>query len=166
MKSPARRALLLQLPIQDRACVVWGLQGLSQTKIAELVGIRQPSVSYCLERALQRLEFLWGIRQHTPARAEPELLKHIKDPIDRDILLEFLRTTSQSAVARKMNMSQGRIRYRVVRSINILRTARSEYADVYQKVLDHVGLLWPGTRVPEDRVAHLEKLLQREVGTE
>ena len=91
-----------------------------QNDIAKIFGITQGAVSYRCKTAVERLKFLTLLPRLSKSKLVRDLSKIMSDPIHVDILVLMYETSSQSGVARKLGFSQGQIRYRLLRSIEIL----------------------------------------------
>jgi hypothetical protein len=93
-----------------------------QADIAEIFDVTQAAISYRLDRGIQRIKFLLSI----PTVTEEDLrhdLKAIFDPIDIDILVGMWQTTCQSEVATKLRLTQGRVRHRFFKAVEVLKGA-------------------------------------------
>jgi predicted XRE-type DNA-binding protein len=100
-----------------------------QADIAEIFDVTQAAISYCLDRGVQRLKFLLSI----PEVEEDDMrrdLAEIFDQIDIDILVGMWVTTCQSEVASKLKLTQGRVRHRFFKAVEVLKTA-AENDDKY-----------------------------------
>jgi len=117
-RIPPREADLIRLYHKD---------GLKQEQIARLFGITQAAVSYRLHRGIKRIRFL---------RIIPELYRDVFDlelgpkfnQQDREILWLMYRTTCQSEVAKRMGLTQGRVRHRFFRSLGRIKDLIAEEA--------------------------------------
>lgn len=105
-RIPVREADLIQLYFQDK---------MKQEQIAKLFSITQAAVSYRLHRGIKRIRFLRTIPVLEHDLFEIELGPKFNDQ-DRQILWLMYETTCQSAIAKQLNLTQGRVRHRFFRS--------------------------------------------------
>lgn len=114
-----------------------------QTAIAEIFNVSQPTVCYRLRRATARLKFLLDLSPYTIEEIEKDLKSFLKDPTDVLVMTGMLRTTCQSDVARELNVTQGFVRHRFLRTITLLESSEhyQKYAQVFAKVRDNVNVL-------------------------
>lgn len=106
-RIPDREADLIELYYKDR---------LKQEQIAKLYGITQAAVSYRLHRGIRRIQFLRTIPELNSAEFELDLSPKFL-PQDLEILWRMYETTCQSAIAKEMGLTQGRVRHRFFRSL-------------------------------------------------
>jgi hypothetical protein len=93
-----------------------------QAEIAAIFDVTQAAISYRLDRGIQRIKFLLSI----PTVTEEDLredLAAIFDPIDINILVGMWQTTCQSEVATKLQLTQGRVRHRFFKAVEVLKAA-------------------------------------------
>jgi len=91
-----------------------------QNDIAKIFGITQGAVSYRCKTAVERLRFLTILPRLCKDKLIRDLNRIMIDPLHVDILVLMYETSSQSGVARQLGFSQGQIRYRLLRSLEIL----------------------------------------------
>jgi hypothetical protein len=92
------------------------LQGVSQGEIALVLNMSQPSVCYLINSTIKRCSY----RQSVPRPSEYDIETGINDlnPSDRKVLVEMFHAhANQNQVARKLNRSQGYVRYRFLKSL-------------------------------------------------
>jgi len=111
-----------------------------QNDIAKIFGITQGAVSYRCKTAVERLKFLTILPRLSKERLIRDLNKVMSDPIHVDILVLMYETSSQSGVARKLGFSQGQIRYRLLRSLEIIE-AYSKNDPVFNVYLKAFNLI-------------------------
>jgi hypothetical protein len=113
-----------------------------QTDIAAIFGVSQPTVCYRLQRATERIRFLLAMPSFDETTARPIIESVLEDPIDVEILFRMYETTCQSEVAKTMNVSQGFVRHRFIRSISKLRNAgHPDLARVFDIVSANLNIL-------------------------
>jgi len=93
---------------------------LKQEQIAKLFNITQAAVSYRLHRGIKRIQFLRTIPLLDRDTFELELGPKFSDQ-DREILWRMYKTTCQSAIAKQMGLTQGRVRHRFFRSLSRIK---------------------------------------------
>lgn len=113
-----------------------------QTDIAAIFGVSQPTVCYRLQRAAERIRFLLGLPSFDETTARPIIEAVLVDPTDVEILFRMYETTCQSEVAKRMNVSQGFVRHRFIRSISRLRVAgHDDLANLFDVVGANLNIL-------------------------
>ena len=116
------RAVLDQLPPREADFVdLYYFKRLRQTDIAAIFGCSQPTVCYRLARAADRIRFLLNLPQVDKDRMERDLSGFLNDPLDVQIMIQMWQTTCQSAVAESLNVSQGLVRHRFLRTLTRMR---------------------------------------------
>ena len=70
------------------------------------------------------------------------------DPQYVDIMVGILQTSSQTAVAKSINLSQGKVRYRFLRGLDIVRKCAESgdetfklYVQVFEKISNNFNIL-------------------------
>ena len=87
-----------------------------QKEIAQILRLTQGGVSHRISRAKARLRFLVKVPKFT----EEELFQDLKDlfdELDLTILWGLYETTCQSEVAKRVGMTQSRIRHRFMKNL-------------------------------------------------
>jgi DNA-directed RNA polymerase specialized sigma24 family protein len=121
------RGVLEQLPPREADFVdLYYFRKLKQTDIATIFGVSQPTVCYRLQRAAARIHFLLALPVLTEDEVEKSVSEVLSDPIDVQIMVLMQRTTCQSEVAKILEVSQGFVRHRFIRSISKLRTVEGK----------------------------------------
>lgn len=128
----------------ERLAVNYSLTGIGQTEIAKKLNLSQPSVSYLLKRSAGRLEYVITRPFFDPRMMESDLAE-ILDLEDVRILLRFWNTGCQTTVAQEVNRTQGFVRYRVARSLPIMKTGGNhrtlKYAKAIEDLIEAGGIL-------------------------
>jgi DNA-directed RNA polymerase specialized sigma24 family protein len=111
-----------------------------QADIATIFDVTQAAISYRLDRGIQRIKFLLSI----PTVTEDELredLAIIFDTIDVDILVGMWQTTCQSEVATKLQLTQGRVRHRFFKAVEVLKGAaeRDKRFEPYHRIFSSIS---------------------------
>lgn len=114
-----------------------------QASIAEMFNVSQPTICYRLRRGAARLKFLLELTPYPVVEIEKDLKAFLPDPTDIFIMMGMLRTTCQSDVARELNVTQGFVRHRFLRTITALDKSPEykKYAEVFNKVRSNVNVL-------------------------
>lgn len=102
-----------------------------QTDIAKMFNVSQPTVCYRLQRAAARIMFLLSLPPISEDEVEFTMRKFLTEEIDVRIMVQMLKTTCQSEVAKRLNVSQGLVRHRFIRAIEKMRDAK-RYEDGYR----------------------------------
>lgn len=113
----------------------------SQTEVARILGVSQPTVNYRYKRARERLEFM----EKVPAVTADEIREVLRTLGARDTDVEamilYVETSSQSEVARRMDTSQGAVRHWILRAlVNHLQNDMRE-DDVHKRVRTACSML-------------------------
>lgn len=130
------------------------LEGLSQTEIAKTLNMTQPAVNYNLRRGMERITYILN----RPGIDLPKLRGDMQilgvDPTDIDLVALYLETTCQSDVAKKLGVTQGFVRYRLLRTKTLLEKGAQENPDVYttplgllNTALENTNILHPLTSI-------------------
>jgi len=133
-KLPPREADFIELYFFKR---------MRQTDIAALFCVTQPTVCYRLQRAADRLKYLLALPDISSEDLREILQGKFKDPIDVEIMVLMHETTCQSEVAKELNVSQGLIRHRFLRSIKALRSypELEEILKMFEILSDNLNIL-------------------------
>lgn len=116
------RECLDQLPDVEADFVdLYFFRHLKQTSISQIYAISQPSVCYRLQRAAKRIRFFLQAPEVTEQEIREALTPVLKRPMDVDMMVYIHETTCQSKAAQRLNESQGLVRHRFVRALEILR---------------------------------------------
>jgi DNA-directed RNA polymerase specialized sigma24 family protein len=116
---------------------------LKQTDISNIFQVSQPTVCYRLQRATSRIQFLLNLPEVSIDSMKKELIKYLKDSLDVDILVEMYKTTCQSEVAKILNVSQGLVRHRFIRSLKRLEKSpeASDYLKIFKAISNNLNVL-------------------------
>jgi DNA-directed RNA polymerase specialized sigma24 family protein len=117
-RIPERETDLIVLYYRDK---------MKQEQIARIFGITQAAVSYRLHRGIKRIQFLRTIPELEFDEFELELGPKFSDQ-DREILWLMYETTCQSEIAKRLKLTQGRVRHRFFRALNKIRDLIAEEA--------------------------------------
>lgn len=111
-----------------------------QADIAEIFNVTQAAISYRLDRGIKRIKFLLSIPDVTEEDMREDL-SGIFAPIDVNILVGMWQTTCQSVVASKLQLTQGRVRHRFFKAVEVLRDAASddETFEPYHKIFSSIS---------------------------
>jgi DNA-directed RNA polymerase specialized sigma24 family protein len=89
----------------------------SQTEVAKILGVSQPTVNYRYKRARERLDFMEKVPRVTADEIRQVLRTLGARDTDVDAMVLYVETSSQSEVARRMNTSQGAVRHWILRAL-------------------------------------------------
>jgi DNA-directed RNA polymerase specialized sigma24 family protein len=133
--------LLNRIPQREADLIyLYYIQKKRQADIAEIFGVTQAAISYRLDRGLQRIKFLLSIPQATEDDLREDLAE-IFDQIDVDILVGMWQTTCQSEVASRLGLTQGRVRHRFFKSVEILKkeAENNEKYEPYHRIFSAIS---------------------------
>jgi DNA-binding CsgD family transcriptional regulator len=131
----------------------------SQTEVAKILGVSQPTVNYRYRRARERLDFM----EKLPAVTGDEIRRVLKElgarEQDVEAMVLYIETNSQSEVARRMDTSQGAVRHWIHRGLvnHLQNDFRSD--DVHRRVRTACGMLVsrPGIFNEPQKPGHVPK---------
>ncbi len=123
-----------------------------QTDIARIFAVSQPTVCYRLRRAVDRIKFLRRYLLIDVDHMQETLLSFLKDPTDVLILRTMYESTCQMETSRRLQMSQGKVRHRFLRSLERLKSCQdldiAPYRQLFLDINDHLNIL-KEVRTPE-----------------
>jgi DNA-directed RNA polymerase specialized sigma24 family protein len=137
-RLPAREADMLML---------YFFQKKDQADIGVIFKLTQGAISYRLKRAIQRLKFLLAMPDLDKAQMIEDLSPFMPEAIYLEVMVGMWETTSQSAVARRLSTSQGRVRYRFMKGLKNLRENLADnphmqvYVDIFERISDSYNIL-------------------------
>jgi DNA-directed RNA polymerase specialized sigma24 family protein len=138
------RKILDHLPAREADFVeLYFFRHLKQTDIATIFRVSQPTVCYRLQRAATRIRFLLALPQVRPGEIDRVLDEMLDDPLDVQIMGLMYETTCQSEVAKRLGVSQGLVRHRFIRTIEMMaqQTKLSKYTQLFQMIADNLNIL-------------------------
>lgn len=113
------RGILDQLPACEADFIdLYFFRQRKQTDIAEIFGVSQPTVCYRLQRATARAKYLLSLPNVEEDEIKDAMAKVLDDPLDIDVMGLMYETTCQSEVAKRLGVSQGKVRHRFIRAID------------------------------------------------
>lgn len=151
------RGMLDRLPPREADFIeLYFFNKMRQTEIASIYNVSQPTVCYRLQRATTRLRFILSLPEFDIRKMEEDLKKVFNDVLDVKILMYMWRTDCQSEVARHLEVSQGLVRHRFLKSIEALWDfpALESYARAFEQVSQNLNLLREVNR-PQQEIDHL-----------
>lgn len=117
------RHVLDELPPREADFVeLYYFKRVTQYGIANLFRVSQPTVCYRLSKASKRLAYIINIPDYPKENIEEDLRGVLTDDLDVNIMLLMLEKTCQSEVARALGVSQGLVRYRFMRNLNLIKS--------------------------------------------
>lgn len=138
------RHLLEHLPPREADFIeLYFFRRVRQTSIADLYNVSQPTVCYRLRRGATRLRYLYNLPEYDIGKMEEDLRSVLTDEQDIRIMLGMVRTTCQSDVASELGVSQGKVRYRFLRTISKLEamSGMELYVQVFKYVSKNLNML-------------------------
>jgi DNA-directed RNA polymerase specialized sigma24 family protein len=144
---PEENLEALILPLLDRIpkreadlIYLYFIQRKKQAEIAQIFEVTQAAISYRLDRGIQRIRFLTRIPQVTEEEIRRDLTP-VFDEIDVNILVGMWETTCQSEVAKKLDLTQGRVRHRFFNAVEALKqlAEEDEVYSPYEKVFTAIS---------------------------
>jgi len=108
----------------------------TQTDIADIFKVSQPTVCYRLQRATERIRFLLSLPDVTIDEMEVAMRGFLADPEDVSIMVKMYRTTCQSEVASQLGITQGKVRHRFMRSTKRMseNAKMAKYAEIFTAI--------------------------------
>lgn len=138
------RSIMQSLPPREADFVqLYFFDHKTQTDIAEIFRVRQPTVCYRLQRATARIRFML---EELPDIEEDELREalvgFLTDEEDIKIMLGMFATTCQSAVAHSMGITQGKVRHRFMRTRKRLEENpdMKKYANLFEVIANNLNM--------------------------
>jgi len=138
------RSVLDRIPPREADFIeLYYFQRIKQTTIAQIFNVSQPTICYRLSRAAKRIKFLLKLPQFEQGELMEAMSKVLPDKLDAEILCGVLETTSQSEVAKRFNVSQGFVRYRFFRSLQLLEKIpeMSRYLEAFKLVSENLNVM-------------------------
>lgn len=138
------KPLLDHLPAREADFVeLYFFRHLKQTDIAAIFRVSQPTVCYRLQRAAARLRFLLKLPDLDDGELFDVLEGFLSDNLDVKIMLLMYETTCQSEVAKRLDVSQGLVRHRFIRSIERMEQVPDleKYAGMFRLIAENLNIL-------------------------
>ena len=151
------RELMTGLPLREADFVeLYFFNHKTQTDIAEIFKVSQPTVCYRLQRATARIRFVLSLPDISVEQMEKALSGFLGDEEDVEIMMRMYDTTCQSAVAKAMGITQGKVRHRFMRSTRRMQEneAMAVYAQVFQSISENLNILREVDRPKWDEKVH------------
>lgn len=147
------REILDQLPARESDFVrLYYFQHLKQTAIANIFKVSQPTVCYRLQRAASRIQFLLQLPDVDSEDVREAMSSFLDNEDDILIMVLMFETTCQSEVAKRMNVSQGKIRHRYLRTLDAMRDIEGleTYVEVFDAISNNLNILREVSRSSDD----------------
>ena len=131
---PPREADFLELYFFDKV---------TQTGIADLFGVSQPTVCYRLQKATKRLKYVLSLPFYDKDKIEEDVRGVLSNELDINIMLLMLEKTCQSEVARELGVGQGLVRHRYFKYLTLFKSLpqMKECVQVFEHVADNFNIL-------------------------
>jgi len=150
-RIPQKEKLLLiieKLPKREKDIInLYYIVGKDQRDIGQILSITQGDVSYRLKRAIKRMKFLLKLPDLSEDVMRTKLGEVLPNEQYVEIMIGIYKTSSQSAVAKKIGLSQGKIRYRFLRGLEIIRKLSTEqelfkqYHETFKMISQNFNIL-------------------------
>lgn len=153
------REIMKELPAREADFVeLYFFCHKTQTDIAEIFKVSQPTVCYRLQRATARIRFVLSL----PDVPDEELLRVLEgflaDGEDVQIMMLMYETTCQSAVAKRLGVTQGKVRHRFMRSTKRMVESESprmeKIAQIFQTIAENLNIKREVDRPAWDEKVH------------
>jgi predicted XRE-type DNA-binding protein len=134
---------LERLPALERDVVelYYGLENgkpKKQEVIATLLGISQQAVSHRLYNAFKRITFMLNQPEINPEKMKVDLQAELTNHFTIDVLCDFAFTSSQTATARTLGVSQQRVCWHLNSAIRLLRLSGTIEAMFYMDYFENL----------------------------
>lgn len=137
------RDYLDQIPVVEADCVdLYFLRGFTQTRIARILGLTQPTVCYRIHRGMERIRWLASVRDIDTGEWRATMAACGFRPWVIDCCLLYYETSCQSHAAARLGCGQPKIRHTLVAAIpRMLRIpATHRYGDVLQDMMSRPNI--------------------------
>ena len=151
------REIMEELPSREADFVdLYFFNHKTQTDIAEIYKVSQPTVCYRLARATSRIRFVLSLPDVTEDEMKIALGGFLSDPEDVSIMMLMWETTCQSAVAKTLGVTQGKVRHRFMRSTKRMvdNESMEKYATIFKAISDNLNILREVDRPAWDEKVH------------
>lgn len=153
------RDIMTELPPREADFVeLYFFNHKTQTDIAEIFKVSQPTVCYRLQRATSRIRFVLSLPDVSEKELRTVLVGFLADPEDVSIMMLMFETTCQSAVAKRLGVTQGKVRHRFMRSTKRMVESESpkmaKIALIFQAIAKNLNILREVDRPAWDEKVH------------
>lgn len=141
--------ILNRLPPREADMIrMYFFQKKEQKDIGKIFNVSQGDVFYRLNRAIERIKFILEL----PAITKETMVAELGPILEGDPYLEIMwilyETTSQTEVARRVGSTQGKVRYRFLKSLKRVEEAAevdpakySKYVQAYKMIMKSFNAL-------------------------
>jgi DNA-directed RNA polymerase specialized sigma subunit len=151
------REIMRELPAREADFVeLYFFNHKTQTDIAEIFKVSQPTVCYRLQRATARIRFVLDLPDVSQGEMDEALCGFLSDTEDVKIMLLMYETTCQSAVAKRLGVTQGKVRHRFMRSTKRMsdNPHMGKYAKIFTAIAENLNILREVERPAWDEKIH------------
>lgn len=153
------REIMKELPPREADFVeLYFFNHKTQTDIAEIFKVSQPTVCYRLQRATSRIRFVLSLPDVSVGELQTVLAGFLADPEDVSIMMLMYETTCQSAVAKRLGVTQGKVRHRFMRSTKRMLESENprmaKIAQIFQAIAQNLNILREVDRPSWDEKVH------------
>lgn len=116
---------------------------LKQTAIANIFRCSQPTVHYRLRRAASRIQFLLELPEVSVAEIETAMRTFLTNETNVKIMVYMYETTCQSEAAKRLGITQGKLRHRFIRTLELMRDIAelAPYVVIFDKIASNLNIL-------------------------
>jgi DNA-directed RNA polymerase specialized sigma24 family protein len=116
---------------------------LKQTAIAKIFRCSQPTVCYRLQRAAARIQFLLSLPDVNTLEVEAAMRSFLRSEVDVQIMVLMYETTCQSEAAKRLGITQGKVRHRFMRSLEKMREIAEldTFVILFDKISENLNIL-------------------------
>lgn len=153
------REIMAELPDREADFVqLYFFNHKTQTDIAEIFKVSQPTVCYRLQRATARIRFVLSLPDISTDELRQVLVGFLSDPEDVQIMMLMYETTCQSAVAKRLGVTQGKVRHRFMRSTRRMQESKNpsmaKIAQIFLAISNNLNILREVDRPAWDEKVH------------
>ena len=131
-----------KLPLMEQDILALHLEHKkSQTQVAKILGVSQPTVFYRFKRAKERLDFMAKLPVITSEEVVEVLTTLGARENDIKAMVLYVETNSQSEVARRMGTSQGAVRHWIYRALTNYLQPDMRQEDLFKRVRTACAML-------------------------
>ena len=127
---------------------------LKQTAIASIFRCSQPTVHYRLRRAASRIQFLLELPEVSVAEIETAMRTFLTNETNVKIMVYMYETTCQSEAAKRLGITQGKLRHRFIRTLELMRDIAelAPYVVIFDKIASNLNILREVSRSADEEI--------------
>jgi len=135
-------AVLVRIPLREADMVrMYYFHNKEQKDIGQIFNVSQGDVFYRLNRAIKRIKFIMALPSVTQEQMKLDLGPILEDDLHLMIMWGLYETTSQTEVALRAGMTQGKVRYRFLKCLKKIKQCAlvEDKYQVYVTIFDMVA---------------------------